>query len=232
MSRPASSGDFRFHAPAPEELRERIEANLASVSAQRMRELFAEINPHIPDEQLYAFRRKAPRKSAAVLIPIIARPEPTVLLTVRSSDMPSHAGEIAFPGGKVQDDDADRVATALREAEEEVSIPRDAVDVIGSLGVHHGGRGFSVTPVIGIVSPDAPIAPCPREVAEIFEAPLSFVADLDNHVTEQHELKGVTYNMFAAPFEGYRIWGLTAGILRSFAETLQHQDLDAALSGQ
>lgn len=110
----------------------------------------------------------------------------------------------------------------MREAEEEVAIPRDRVDVIGSLGVHNGGLGFSVTPVIGMVQPDVALSACPREVAEIFEVPLSFVANLDNHITEERDHKGVKYNMFAAPFGRFHIWGLTAGILRSFASTLQN----------
>lgn len=203
--------------------RQRIEANLNRASAQRIRALFSEINPHLVGEQLFESRWSDIRKDAAVLVPVIARAEPTVLLTVRSTDMPSHAGQIAFPGGKVSDEDASRIDTALREAEEEVAIPRDAVDVVGSLGVHLGGLGFSVTPVVGVVSPEIALEACPREVAEIFEVPLSFVRDLSNHITEEREHKGVKYNMFAAPYDRFHIWGLTAGILRSFAETLQDE---------
>ncbi|MEL7490027.1 MAG: CoA pyrophosphatase [Pseudomonadota bacterium] len=201
--------------------RARIEANLARASAQRIRALFSEINPHLVGEKLFESRWSDIRKDAAVLVPIIARPEPTVMLTVRSSDMPSHAGQISFPGGRVHKEDTTRVETALREAEEEVAIPRGAVDVIGALGVHKGGLGFSVTPVVGVVPPETPFEPCPREVAEIFEVPLSFIANLDNHITEEREHKGVRYNMFAAPYGDYHIWGLTAGILRTLAETLQ-----------
>lgn len=208
-----------------DDFRNRIEANLSRASSQRIRALFREINPHLVGDKLFESRWSDIRKDAAVLVPIINRPQgPSVLLTVRSSDMPSHAGQISFPGGKVQQEDADRVATALREAEEEVNIPPDAVDVIGSLGVHQGGLGFSVTPVVGLVDPAVKLRPCPREVAEIFEAPLNFVADLNNHVTEQREHKGVKYNMFAAPYGRFHIWGLTAGILRTLAETLQDKE--------
>ncbi|MEM9495654.1 MAG: CoA pyrophosphatase [Pseudomonadota bacterium] len=203
----------------------RIKSNLANTSAQRIREIFREINPHLVGDKLFESRWSDIRRDAAVLVPLIARPEGvTVLLTVRSADMPSHAGQISFPGGRVQPEDEDLVATALRETHEEVGIPPSAVHVIGSLGVHQGGLGYSVTPVIGAVSPDAPIRPCPREVAEAFEAPLSFFADLNNHITEEREHKGVKYNMFAAPFGRFHIWGLTAGILRTLAETIQETE--------
>lgn len=200
----------------------RIESNLALATTQRVRALFSEINPHLVGDARFESRWSQKRQEAAVLIPIVNRPEgATVLLTVRSSDMPSHAGQISFPGGKAHPEDRNRVETALREASEEVNIPSSAVRIVGSLGVHEGGLGFAVTPVIGIVDPAAPIRPCPREVAEIFETPLDWLADLSNHVLEEREHEGVRYNMFAAPYGRYHIWGLTAGILRTLAETLQ-----------
>lgn len=208
-----------------DDLRARIERNLSRASAQRVRAMFQEINPHLVGDKLFESRWSDIRKDAAVLVPIINRPQgPSVLLTVRSSDMPSHAGQISFPGGKAEPADKDRVATALREAQEEVNIPPDAVDVIGSLGVHQGGLGFSVTPVVGLVDPEIDLKPCPREVAEVFETPLDFIMNLDNHVTEQREHKGVKYNMFAAPYGRFHIWGLTAGILRTLAEALQDDE--------
>ncbi|MEM9262842.1 MAG: CoA pyrophosphatase [Pseudomonadota bacterium] len=199
-----------------------ISKNLQRTSSKRIRSLFSEINPGLVGDKLFESRWSDKRKDAAVLIPIIARQkEPTVLLTVRSSDMPSHAGQISFPGGRVQPEDQNRVDTALRETEEEVGIPRQSVDVVGELGLHEGGLGFSVTPVVGIIDPYVSLTLCEREVAEAFEVPLGFVADLNNHVTERRTHKGVDYNMFAAPYKEYHIWGLTAGILRTFAETLQ-----------
>lgn len=202
-------------------LRATIEANLKRATAARVRELFNEVNPHLVGDKLFEKRWSDLRKDAAVLVPVIARPEGmNVILTVRASDMPSHAGQISFPGGKTQPEDSGPIATALREAYEEVNIPPEAVDVIGTLGVHKGGLGFSVTPVIGIVAPDAPLRPCPREVGEIFEAPLDYIANLDNHILEERRLEGVAYKMYAIPYGRYHIWGLTAGILRSFAEIL------------
>lgn len=205
--------------------RERIERNLTRLDSQRVRALFTEINPHLVGDSRFESRWTQKRRQAAVLVPIVNRPEgPTVLLTVRSSDMPSHAGQISFPGGKAHEDDQGPIDTALREAEEEVNIPRAFVDVVGALGVHEGGLGFSVTPVIGLVDPAAPIRACPREVAEIFETPLEWLADLSNHILEERRHEGVAYRMFAAPYGRYHIWGLTAGILRSLAETLQMED--------
>ena len=215
-----------FEAGSDIDWRARIEANLARASAQRVRELFSEINPHLVGEKLFESRWSDIRKEAAVLVPIIQRSAGlSVMLTVRSSEMPSHAGQISFPGGKTHPDDRDSTATALREAHEEVNIPPAAVDVIGALGVHKGGLGFSVTPIVGLVDPQTDFQPCPREVAEIFEIPLNFVADLSNHITEQREHKGVQYNMFAAPYDRFHIWGLTAGILRTLAETLQGDEI-------
>ncbi len=206
--------------------RKRIETNLALSTTQRVRALFSEINPHLVGDTRFESRWTAKRQEAAVLVPIIDRPGgPTVLLTVRSSDMPSHAGQISFPGGKAHPEDSDRIATALREASEEVNIPPAMVRVVGTLGIHEGGLGFSVTPVVGIVDPSAPIAACPREVAEVFEAPLFWLTDLANHTLEDREHDGIKYRMYAAPFGPYHIWGLTAGILRSLAETLQPGDL-------
>ncbi|HXI86182.1 MAG TPA: CoA pyrophosphatase [Parvularculaceae bacterium] len=202
-----------------------IEANLGRASAQRVRALFREMNPHLEGDKSFESRWTNNRKDAAVLVPIIDRPEePTVLLTVRSPDMPSHAGQISFPGGRIHPDDKDAVHAALREAEEEVGIPPAGVDVIGTLGLHLGGIGFSVTPVVGVVAPSSEWRPCPREVAEIFEVPLFFFADENNHITEERDLNGVKYNMFAAPYGRYHIWGLTAGILRTLGEVLRESE--------
>lgn len=210
--------------PASTDWRARIEANLHRASAQRVREMFSEINPHLVGDKMFESRWSDIRMDAAVLVPIINRPEgATVLMTVRSTNMPSHPGQISFPGGKAEPSDVDRIATALREAHEEVNIVPEAADVIGALGIHKGGLGFSVTPVVASIDPNADIKPCPREVGEIFETPLSFVADLRNHITEEREHKGTKYNMFAAPYGRFHIWGLTAGILRTLAETLQDE---------
>ncbi len=198
---------------------------MKNASAQRVHDLFREINPHLVGDKAFERRWSDKRKDASVLVPVVHRSGgPRIILTVRSPDMPSHAGQISFPGGKAHPKDATPVETALREAHEEVNIAPDLVDIVGTMGVHKGGLGFSVTPVIGLVDPQADLMPCPREVDEIFEVPLAFVADLSNHILEERRLDGVPYQMFAAIYGSYHIWGLTAGILRSFAEMLQHDE--------
>jgi 8-oxo-dGTP pyrophosphatase MutT (NUDIX family) len=142
---------------------------------------------------------------------------------VRSERTPAHAGQISFPGGRVCAGESP-IEAALREAQEEAGIAPERVEILGSLGVHRGGLGFSVTPVIGIVDPSTDFMPCPREVAEIFEVPFAFLADLSNHATIEKEFEGAKYNMFAVPYGRFHIWGLTAGILHTLAEALQADD--------
>lgn len=217
-SRTAGRIVSEFHS----DWRRLIRDNLGRASAQRIRALFEEINPGLVGDRLFEDRWSDIRQDAAVLVPLIERPSgPSVILTVRAAGLPSHAGQISFPGGRTQPEDGSPVATALRETHEEIGVAPDFVEVLGTLGVHKGGLGFSVTPVVGVLRAEAAFQPSPREVAEIFEVPLAFVGDLANHRTESRVHKGVAYNMFAAPYGPYHIWGLTAGILRTLAETLQ-----------
>lgn len=197
-----------------------LRAAVQRTDERNSRELFLELNPHLGDDELF-LNRYAARKTAAVLIPVIEREEPSVLLTLRSPDTPSHGGQVSFPGGRVQDGDPDLEYTALRETHEEVGIAPDQVNVLGDIGVHIGGQGYKVTPFVGLVHEDTVFTPCPREVDEIFEVPLSFVLDINNHGTEDKTYHGVAYRMFAVSYERYYIWGLTAGILRTLAERVQ-----------
>ncbi len=184
------------------------------------REVFLELNPHLREEEMFRDRYEV-RKEAAVLIPIIERSEPTVLLTVRSSDMPSHAGQVSFPGGRVHADDRDYEHTALRETHEEVGILPENVRILGDVGVHVGGQGYNVMPYVGLIPENTVFQACPREVDEIFEVPLKFLLDIKNHGTEDKSWRDVSYKMFTVPYEGYYIWGLTAGILRTLAERVE-----------
>jgi 8-oxo-dGTP pyrophosphatase MutT (NUDIX family) len=160
-------------------------------------------------------------RPAAVLVPLIDHAHGmSVLLTQRTAHLTAHAGQISFPGGRVEEADADTVAAALRETEEEVGLPRDRVSVIGRLDTYVTGTGFEITPIVGIVDPPVPIAIDPFEVAEAFEVPLAFILDRRNHQRIEREVGAHNRSYFVLPFEGRNIWGATAGILVNLAEVL------------
>ena len=155
-------------------------------------------------------------RPAAVLVPLVRRePGITVLLTQRTEDMPSHAGQIAFPGGRRQQEDADARATALRETEEEVGISRKFVQVIGEVDPYRTGTGYEITPVVGIVTPGFTIHADPREVADVFEVPLSHFLDAQNHRVDSRIYQGRERRFYAMPFGDRYIWGATAGMLKN-----------------
>ncbi len=158
---------------------------------------------------------------AAVLVPLIERPGGmTVLLTQRTSELKHHAGQIAFPGGRREPDDADMIACALREAEEEVGVARHAVDVLGQLDPYVTITGYEVTPVVGVLSPLQSFKPDPVEVADVFEVPLSFLMDPANHRREQREYKGLTRAYYAMVYQEHYIWGATAGMILNLFDVL------------
>jgi 8-oxo-dGTP pyrophosphatase MutT (NUDIX family) len=160
-------------------------------------------------------------RPAAVLVPLIDRAEGmSVLLTQRTPHLSAHAGQISFPGGRIEDEDPDVVAAALREAEEEVGLAREHVTVIGRLDTYVTGTGFEITPVVGIVKAPFQLVIDPFEVAEAFEVPLSFVVDEKNHRRMTRDLEQRTRVFFVLPFEDRNIWGATAGMLVNLAEVL------------
>lgn len=161
-----------------------------------------------------------PLKEAAVLVPVIARPEPTVLLTLRSNHLPNHAGQIAFPGGKVDPTDRDPTATALREAQEEVGLAPAAVQPLGYLDTYVTRTAFRIVPVVALVEPDQKLALNPGEVDEAFEVPLGFLMDAANHQRHTRIAEGLTRHFHAMAFEGRFIWGITAGVLRNMYERM------------
>ncbi|MFS8035525.1 CoA pyrophosphatase [Xanthobacter sp. AM11] len=171
-----------------------------------------------PDRQNLA--PAAVPRHAAVLVPVVARPQPSILLTLRSPHLSQHAGQIAFPGGRVDPGDADERAAALREAQEEVGLDRRFVRHLGYLDGYLSGTGFWIVPVVGLVDPAYDLTLNPAEVAEAFEVPLSFLMTPRNHERQSREWKGTLRHFYAMPYEGRNIWGATAGMLRNLYERI------------
>ena len=160
-------------------------------------------------------------RPAAVLVPLVDHAHGmSVLLTQRTAHLTAHAGQISFPGGRIEEHDPDAEAAALRETEEEVGLPRTRVSVIGRLDTYLTGTGFEITPVVGIVTPPFPLAIDPFEVAEAFEVPLSYILDRRNHQRVERQSGAHRRVFFVLPYEGRNIWGATAGILVNLAEVL------------
>ncbi|KAE9630883.1 CoA pyrophosphatase [Parasedimentitalea maritima] len=175
-----------------------------------------DLNPNI---ELAAGRKLRP---AGVLVPISTTSgEPHVILTKRSSALKHHPGQIAFPGGKQDDGDADVTAAALREAWEEVGLPRDLPKVIGQLPEHETVTGFRVTPVVAIIDRDFQLQPEPGEVDEVFSVPLNHLLNPENYVVESRFWRGERRLYFTVPYGPYYIWGATARMLRGLADRMQ-----------
>jgi 8-oxo-dGTP pyrophosphatase MutT (NUDIX family) len=159
-------------------------------------------------------------KPAAVLVPVVDRSEPTVLLTLRTQQLASHAGQVAFPGGKIDPDDESPVAAALREAKEEIGLAPMLVEPLGYLDLYLTFSGFRILPTVARVKPDFSLVLSAAEVTEAFEVPLGFLMNPANHQRGSREWKGVTREYYAMPFENRYIWGITAGILRNLYERI------------
>jgi len=176
---------------------------------------------HPPVDSDFSLNGVVPRpetfRPASVLVPLVKRePGVTVLLTQRTEDMPSHAGQVAFPGGRPQAGDSDAAATALREAEEEVGLERRFVDVIGSVDLYRTGTGFEITPVVGMVTPGFTTRADPREVADVFEVPLAHFLDVRNHrIDIRMVAEGRQRRYYVMAYGKRYIWGATAGMLKN-----------------
>ena len=176
--------------------------------------------PEAADEALMS--RKAEPTPASVLVPLVVRGDGlTVLLTQRTAHLTDHAGQISFPGGRAEAFDASAVDTALRETEEEIGLARAHVDVLGTLPLYFTGTGYAVTPVVALVHPPFDLTADPHEVAEIFEVPLPFLMDGLNHQRILAELADIRRRFYAMPYQGYYIWGATAGMLRNLFHFLR-----------
>jgi 8-oxo-dGTP pyrophosphatase MutT (NUDIX family) len=172
------------------------------------------------DRMLEIVAREQPVRPAAVLIPVVDHPEPTVLLTQRTEHLSSHAGQIAFPGGKIDAGDASPMAAALREADEEVGLKREFIEPIGYLDVYGTAFGFRILPTVAKVKPGFKLTINENEVVDAFEVPLAFLMNPENHQIHMKEFRGMERSYYAMPFAERYIWGATAGILRVLYERI------------
>ncbi len=161
-----------------------------------------------------------PPRPAAVLVPVVRRAPLTVLLTLRTPHLKAHAGQVSFPGGKVEERDASAIETALREAEEEIGLERRLVEPIGFLDTYRTGTGFAIAPLVALVDPDYTLRLDPGEVAEVFEVPLGFLMEPANARLETRFWRGRDRRFYALSFSGFDIWGATAGMLHNMRERL------------
>jgi 8-oxo-dGTP pyrophosphatase MutT (NUDIX family) len=160
-------------------------------------------------------------RAAAVLVPIVQRPAAlTLLFTQRTAHLKAHAGQVSFPGGRAEPGDASPEFTALREAEEEIGLSPQHVEILGRLPDYHTRTGYLVAPIIGLLTPPFDLVPDPREVDEIFEVPLEFLLDPANHRRQTRVLQGRTVGFYEMPYEGRYIWGATAGMIVNLCRVL------------
>jgi 8-oxo-dGTP pyrophosphatase MutT (NUDIX family) len=206
-----------------------VDLHLPAVSADRLevaslRKRFA--SPPLWEPEFVAESRFSERVPAAasVLIPLVMRTQLLVLLTQRTAHLSSHSGQIAFPGGKRDADDADDIATALREAHEEIGLEPRYVEVLGSLPLYTTGSAFHVTPIVALVQPELTIAANPDEVDDVFEVPLAFLMDPANHRHHVVDWAGASRRWLSMPYQDADherfIWGATAGMLRNLYRLL------------
>lgn len=176
------------------------------VTGVRPEERYASAGPLIP---------------AAVLVPIITHPQPTVLLTLRGRHLKAHAGQVSFPGGRIEGTDAHPEAAALREAAEEIGLAADAARIVGRLGEHVTGTGYTVTPVVALLRPPLTLRPDPAEVDEVFELPLADVLDPATQTFEERVILGRARRFWVVRHERHLIWGATAAMLVALGRALR-----------
>ncbi len=175
---------------------------------------------HDLDPVMQAIAEIRPIRPAAVLIPVVERVEPMVLLTQRTAHLNDHAGQIAFPGGKIDAGDATPLAAALREAGEEIGLVPEFVTPLGYLDLYMTTRGYRILPTVARVRPGFALTLNTNEVEAAFEVPLAFLMEEANHQRHSREWNGMTRSFYAMPFEDRYIWGVTAGILRNLYERI------------
>ena len=211
---PAAIGSAEFFDRARARLRFEIPAGLTDPS------LVPPSGDQGTDRMLAILAHEQPIRPAAVLIPVVDHPQPTVLLTQRSAHLNDHAGQISFPGGKIDATDASPLDTAVREAEEEVGLGREFIDPIGYLDLYGTSFGFRILPTVARVKPGFKLHINPSEVDDAFEVPLSFLMNPANHQLHSKEFRGIERFYYAMPYGDRYIWGATAGILRVLYERI------------
>jgi 8-oxo-dGTP pyrophosphatase MutT (NUDIX family) len=212
--------------PRADELRAAVDPQ--RLTANGLRRLFTALPAWTPElVQERRFGNRVPAQ-AAVLLPLVMHPRPTLLLTQRTLHLSTHSGQIALPGGKLDATDADATAAALRETFEETGLPPERVEVLGALPVYTTGTAFLVTPVVGLVQPGFVLQPNPHEVDDVFEVPLDFLMNPANHRRHALEWEGARREWYSMPYHDTTsggaqerfIWGATAGMLRNFYRLL------------
>ena len=211
---PAAVGSAEFFDRARARLRFDIPAGLTDPS------LVPSSGDQGTDRMLQIVAREQPIRPAAVLIPVVEHAQPTVLLTQRAAHLNDHAGQISFPGGKIDATDASPLDAALREAEEEIGLSRQFIDPIGYLDLYATGFGFRILPTVARVKPGFRLRINQAEVDDAFEVPLAFLMNPANHQVHSKEFRGMERSYYAMPFEERYIWGATAGILRVLYERI------------
>jgi 8-oxo-dGTP pyrophosphatase MutT (NUDIX family) len=211
---PAAISSAEFFDRARARLRFEIPAGLTDSS-------------HIPvsgdqgtDRMLEILAREQPIRPAAVLVALVDHPQPTVLLTQRAAHLNDHAGQISFPGGKIDATDASPLEAALREAAEEIGLSREFIDPIGYLDLYGTSFGFRILPTVARVRPGFKLRINQSEVDDAFEVPLAFLMNPANHQLHSKEFRGVERSYYAMPYQDRYIWGATAGILRMLYERI------------
>lgn len=174
------------------------------------------------DDADFALRAGETIVPAAVLVPIVDRPAPSVLLILRPETMRRHPGQIAFPGGRIDPGDDGVIAAALREAREEIGLDAAQVEIVGTTDSYRTITGYEVTPVVGVVRPDLVLTPQPSEVADIFEVPLAHLLEPGNHIEQAVEWQGRERRYFEIVWEGRRIWGATAAMIVNLGRRLAY----------
>jgi 8-oxo-dGTP pyrophosphatase MutT (NUDIX family) len=178
---------------------------------------------HAVDPVQRAIAAVRPIRPAAVLIPIVRRKEPMVLLTQRTAHLPDHAGQISFPGGKIETTDESPLAAAMREAEEEIGLGRRFIRPIGYLDLYMTTLGYRIVPTLARVEPGFELSLNPSEVDDVFEVPLAFLMEPANHQRHSRDWQGMTRSYYAIPFGQRYIWGVTAGILRNLYDRIYRE---------